>query len=128
MAERFIAGILASFLFAFGAALLYFQDRSSVLFVAMFTFPTVFLLGILQSIIIDWVMKRLPWNKGSLLFLLEVMLYIVAGIIATMMLFLIVMHTFTLLLKFYVLGVAASLLYFVSLRFLRRKKKALHVA
>ncbi|ASJ54802.1 hypothetical protein BP422_15230 [Brevibacillus formosus] len=128
MAERFIAGILASFLFSFATALLYFQDRSSVLLVAMFTFPTVFLLGIPQSIVIDWVMKRLPWNKGSLLFLLEAMLYIVAGIISTMMLFLIVMHTFSLFLKFYVLGVVASLLYFVSLRFLRRKKKALHVA
>ncbi len=101
MAERFIAGILASFLFTFATA---------------------------QSIVIDWVMKRLPWNKGSLLFLLEAMLYIVAGIIATMMLFLIVMHTFSMFLTFYVLGVAASLLYFVSLRFLRRKKKALHVA
>ncbi|NRR21120.1 hypothetical protein [Brevibacillus sp. MS2.2] len=127
MAERFIAGILASFLFTFGIALLYFQDRSSVLLVAMFTFPTVFLLGIPQSLAIDWVMKRLPWNKGSLLFLLETLLYIVAGIIATMMLFLIVTHTFKLLLKFYVLGVVASLLYFVCLRFLRRKKKALHV-
>lgn len=128
MAERFIAGILASFLFTFGIALLYFQDRSSVLLVAMFTFPTVFLLGIPQSLVIDWVMKRLPWNKGSLLFILEALLYIVAGIIATMMLFLIVTHTFILLLKFYVLGVVASLLYFVSLRFLRRKKKALHIA
>lgn len=128
MAERFIAGILASFLFTFGIALLYFQDRSSVLLVAMFTFPTVFLLGIPQSLAIDWVMKRLPWNKGSLLFLLEALLYIVAGIIATMMLFLIVTHTFKLLLKFYVLGVASSLLYFVCLRFLRRKKKSLHVA
>ncbi|MGG4453281.1 hypothetical protein [Brevibacillus porteri] len=128
MAERFIAGILASFLFTFGVALLYFQDRYSVLFVAMFTFPTVFLLGIPQSLIIDWVMERLPWNKGSLLFILEAMLYIVAGIIATMMLFLIVTHTFVLLLKFYVLGVVASLLYFVSLRFLRGKKKALPIA
>ncbi|GAB1529544.1 MULTISPECIES: hypothetical protein [Brevibacillus] len=128
MAERFIAGILASFLFTFGAALLYFQDRSAVLFVAMFTFPTVFLLGIPQSIVIDWIMKRLPRNKGSLLFLLEALLYIVAGIIATVMLFFIVMHTFTLLPKFYVLGVVASLLYFVCLRFLRRKRKALHVA
>ncbi|QDS33270.1 hypothetical protein [Brevibacillus brevis] len=128
MAERFIAGILASFLFTFGVALLYFQDRSSVLFVAMFTFPTVFLLGIPQSLIIDWVMERLPWNKGSLFFILEALLYIVAGITATMTLFLIVTHTFMLLLKFYVLGVVASLLYFVSLRFLRRKKKALHIA
>ncbi|TQK74569.1 hypothetical protein FB479_101165 [Brevibacillus sp. AG162] len=128
MAERFIAGILASFLFTFGTALLYFQDRSAVLLVAMFTFPTVFLLGIPQSLVIDWVMKRLPWNKESLLFILEAMLYIVAGIIATMMLFLIVTHTFRLLPKFYVLGVAASLLYFVCLRFLRRKKKALQVA
>ncbi|NRS16227.1 hypothetical protein HP398_07240 [Brevibacillus sp. HB1.4B] len=127
MAERFIAGILASFLFTFGIALLYFQDRSSVLLVGMFTFPTVFLLGIPQSLIIDWVMKRLPWNKGSLLFILEAMLYIVAGIIATIMLFFIVTHTFMLLLKFYVLGVVASLLYFVCLRFLRRKKKVVHV-
>ncbi|MGG4449727.1 hypothetical protein HPY28_07405 [Brevibacillus sp. HB1.2] len=128
MAERFIAGILASFLFTFGIALLYFQDRSSVILVGMFTFPTVFLLGIPQSLVIDWVMKRLPWNKGSLLFILEVMLYIVAGIIATIMLFFIVTHTFMLLLKFYVLGVVASLLYFVCLRFLRRKKKVVHVA
>ncbi|WP_429845085.1 hypothetical protein [Brevibacillus sp. FIR094] len=128
MAARFIAGLLASFLFTFGVALLYFQDRSSVLFVAMFTFPTVFLLGIPQSLIIDWVMERLPWNKGSLLFILEAMLYSVAGMIATMMLFFIVTHTFMLLLKFYVLGVIASLLYFFSLRFLRRNKKALHVA
>ncbi|MFC8686754.1 hypothetical protein [Brevibacillus porteri] len=56
------------------------------------------------------------------------MLYSVAGIIATIMLFLIVTHTFKLLLKFYVLGVAASFLYFVCLRFLRRKKKAVHAA
>ncbi|MBY0088483.1 hypothetical protein [Brevibacillus brevis] len=128
MAERFMAGIVASFLFTFATALLYFQDRFSVLPVAMFTFPTVFLLGIPQSIIIDWVMKRMPLNKRRHLLILEAMLYVVAGIIATMMLFFIVMHTLTLLLKFYVLGVAASVLYFVCLRFFRRKKKVLHEA
>ncbi|MGG4439299.1 hypothetical protein [Brevibacillus fortis] len=128
MAERFIAGILASFLFTFGTAFLYFQDRFSVLPIAMFTFPTVFLLGIPQSLVIDRVTKRLPWNKRSHLFLLEALLYIMAGMIATMMLFLIVTRSFAFVLsKFYVLGIVASLLYFGCLWFLRRKKKAVHV-
>ncbi|MFF0825441.1 hypothetical protein ACFYU8_08600 [Brevibacillus sp. NPDC003359] len=128
MAERFIAGILASFIFTFGTALLYFQDRFSILLIAMFTFPTVFLLGIPQSLLIDWVMKRVRWNKRSHLFLLEAMLYMGAGMIATMMLFLIVTRSFAFVLpKFYVMGVVASLLYFGCLWFLRRKKKSLHV-
>ncbi|MFS0557981.1 hypothetical protein [Brevibacillus sp. 179-C9.3 HS] len=129
MADRFIAGILTSFMFTFGTAFLYFQDRFFVIPGAMFIFPTVFLLGIPQSFVIDWIVKRLPLRRGSVLFLLEALLYIVAGVIATMLLFFMVTRSFTLVLpEFYVLGVAASLLYFVCLYALRRKKKAQPVA
>lgn len=129
MADRFIAGILASFIFTFGTAFLYIQDRNAVLPVAMFTFPTVFLLGLPQSFVIDWIVKRLPLSKGRVLFILEGVLYIVAGIIATLVLFFIVTQSFRLVLpKFYAMGVTASLLYFVSLWLLRRKKKALQTS
>ncbi|GED25146.1 hypothetical protein BAG01nite_12480 [Brevibacillus agri] len=87
MAERFLAGLLASFLFTFGAAIFYFQDRFMVLPTAMFTFPTVFVLGLPQSVAIDWLLRPLRSRKRSrVVVLLEALLYAVAGIAATALL------------------------------------------
>lgn len=125
MAERFLAGLLASFLFTFGAAIFYFQDRFMVLPTAMFTFPTVFVLGLPQSVAIDWLLRPLRSRKRSrVVVLLEALLYAVAGIAATaLLLWLLTGELFKGISSFYWLGMTASLLYYACLLALRRQRK-----
>ncbi|MGN7470130.1 hypothetical protein [Brevibacillus sp. SAFN-007a] len=124
MAERFLAGVMASFLFTLGAAIFFFQDRSMVLFVAMFTFPTVFVLGLPQSVAIDWLMRPLRTKRRAVVVLWEALLYAVAGIVATVLLLRIVTGGWRwALVSFYGLGMSASLLYYACLLVLRRQGK-----
>ncbi|WP_426983623.1 hypothetical protein [Brevibacillus borstelensis] len=122
MAQHFIASIPASFLFVFGAALFYFQDRFMVLPLAMFTFPTVLFLGIPMAIAIDWLLKPIGNTKPVKRFFIESLLYVIAGVAATGILFLIVTGRFvSFSFKFYLLGASASYVYFLCLSFVRLK-------
>ncbi len=122
MAQRFIAGIITSFIFTFGTALFFFQDRNMVLPVAMFTFPTVFLIGIPMSMGIDILMRNIRNYHYIIVFLIEGVLYIFAGYLATLILFGIISgELLRISIKFQVLGVIASCVYYLFLILLRKR-------
>ncbi|MGO0062554.1 hypothetical protein ACTID9_21455 [Brevibacillus fluminis] len=127
MATRFLAGILSSFLFTFGAALFFFYDIDTVVPLAMFTFPTVFFIGIPFSFVIDLLMKPLGKQHKAIVFWVESLLYILAGVAATAILFWTISGSFRNVTgEIYLLGVIASYVYLLSLRFLRAKRSASH--
>ncbi|RNB53480.1 hypothetical protein EDM57_19480 [Brevibacillus gelatini] len=124
MADRFVAGIMASFLFTFGAAIFFFRDRFMVFPMAMFTFPTVFVLGLPQSVLIDWLLRPLHKKRNVLVVMLEVLLYAAAGVVATVLLLWVVARELRMAnFSFYVLGMSAALLYYVCLLIIRRQRK-----
>ncbi|MGE5703806.1 MAG: hypothetical protein ACM32O_14865 [Clostridia bacterium] len=125
MPQRFLAGILSSFVFIFGAALFFFQDLDMVLPLAMFTFPAVFCIGLPMSWGIDILMR--PCKKFSMyiVFIIEAALYGIAGISATFLLFWSVFGKILLVMPtFLFLGAMASCIYFLFLYWLRAKERA----
>ncbi|MET3287618.1 UNVERIFIED_CONTAM: hypothetical protein ABID98_000188 [Brevibacillus sp. OAP136] len=64
-----------------------FRDIDAVVPLAMFTFPTVLFIGIPFSFAIDLLMKPLRKQHKAIFFLVESLLYILAGMAATAILF-----------------------------------------
>ncbi|GAA4711723.1 hypothetical protein [Brevibacillus fulvus] len=123
MIQRLLAGFLSGLLFTFGSALLIFFDRNMVIPLAMFTFPTIFLLGIPMSIGIDLLLKRFRKSGSKAVFLAESVLYLLAGYVANLILFWAIAKELILpTAMFQLMGVIAAYLYFLNLYALRKWK------